>query len=45
MGGNGGELAIIYCFIFLYFFFVGAGAWSLDNLRSSQQTGPAPHTT
>jgi putative oxidoreductase len=32
MGGNGGELAIVYCFIFLYFFFVGAGAWSLDHL-------------
>ena len=34
MGGNGGELAIVYCFVFLYFFFVGAGAWSLDQLRS-----------
>jgi putative oxidoreductase len=45
MGGNGGELAIIYCFVFLYFFFVGAGVWSLDNLRSSQQTGPLPSTT
>ena len=30
MGGNGGELAILYCFVFLYFFFVGAGVWSLD---------------
>jgi len=35
-GGNGGELAIIYCFVFLYFFFVGAGVWSLDNLRLSR---------
>ena len=32
MGGNGGELAIVYCFIFLYFFVVGAGVWSIDNL-------------
>jgi len=31
-GGNAGELAILYCFTFLYFFFVGAGAWSLDRL-------------
>ena len=34
MGGNGGELAIIYCFVFLYFFVVGAGAWSLDSRRT-----------
>jgi len=40
MGGNGGELAIIYCFVFLYFFFVGAGVWSLDSLRLSQQSTP-----
>jgi putative oxidoreductase len=35
-GGNGGELAIIYCFIFLYFFVVGAGVWSLDQLWTSR---------
>jgi len=29
---NGGELAVIYCFVFLYFFFAGGGAWSVDNL-------------
>src|SRR4029077_4771441 len=34
-GGNAGELAIVYCFVFLYFFFVGAGVWSLDQLRSN----------
>ena len=28
---NGGELAILYCFIFLYFVFAGAGAFVLDN--------------
>jgi putative oxidoreductase len=27
---NGGELAALYCFVFLYFAFAGAGPWSLD---------------
>ena len=36
MGGNGGELAIVYCFTFLYFSFVGAGVWSLDHPRESR---------
>jgi len=31
---NGGELAIIYCFVFLYFTFAGGGSWSIDNLIS-----------
>jgi len=30
---NGGEAAILYCFIFLYFVVAGAGVWSLDQLR------------
>ena len=29
---NGGELAIVYCFAFLYFWLAGAGEWSLDRL-------------
>lgn len=29
---NQGELAVIYCFVFLYFIFAGGGAWSLDRL-------------
>ena len=29
---NRGELAVLYCFVFLYFVFSGAGTWSLDNL-------------
>lgn len=43
-GGNGGELAIVYCFVFLYFFVVGAGVWSLDHLWASRSAGgfPAP---
>ena len=31
---NRGELAVLYCFVFLYFVFAGAGAWSIDSLRS-----------
>ena len=30
---NQGELAVLYCFLFLYFVFSGAGAWSVDALR------------
>ena len=30
---NGGELAVLYCFVFLYFVFSGAGAWSVDAMR------------
>ena len=37
---NGGELAIVYCFIFLYFWLAGGGEWSLDRLlrRSAAST-------
>lgn len=31
---NGGDAAILYCFIFFYFFVAGGGAWSLDRMRS-----------
>lgn len=30
---NGGELAVMYCFAFLYLAFSGAGAWSVDAMR------------
>jgi putative oxidoreductase len=30
---NGGELAIVYCFVFLYFCVADGGEWSLDRLR------------
>ena len=30
---NGGELAALYCFVFLYFTFAGAGPWSVDAIR------------
>ncbi|MGH9842179.1 MAG: DoxX family protein [Blastocatellia bacterium] len=29
---NRGELAVLYCFVFLYLAAAGGGAWSLDNL-------------
>ena len=32
---KGGELAIVYCFIFLYFWIAGGGEWSLDRSRAS----------
>jgi putative oxidoreductase len=31
---NRGELAVLYCFVFLFFAAAGPGAWSLDGLRS-----------
>jgi putative oxidoreductase len=30
---NRGELAVLYCFVFLYFAAAGGGPWSLDALR------------
>ena len=30
---NGGELAVLYCFIFLYFAAVGSGKLSVDSIR------------
>jgi putative oxidoreductase len=30
---NQGELAVLWCFVFLYFVFSGAGAWSVDAMR------------
>ena len=36
---NGGELAVLYCFVFLYIASRGSGVWSVDNLR---RAGPKP---
>ena len=30
---NGGDAAILYCFVFLYFVFAGPGPWSIDEGR------------
>lgn len=31
---NGGDAAILYCFVFLYFLFAGPGAFSVDAVRN-----------
>ncbi|MDO1583758.1 DoxX family protein [Rhizobium oryzicola] len=30
---NGGDAAVLYCFIFLFFIFSGAGAWAVDKKK------------
>ncbi|MBU1346565.1 MAG: DoxX family protein [Alphaproteobacteria bacterium] len=30
---NGGDAAILFCFVFLYFVTSGPGAWSVDEMR------------
>jgi putative oxidoreductase len=37
---NQGELAVLYCFVFLYFVFSGAGAWSVDAMRRARVAAP-----
>lgn len=32
--GNGGDAAVLYCFLFLYIAAVGGGAWSLDKMMN-----------
>jgi Predicted membrane protein len=34
---NQGELAVVYCFVFLYFSVAGAGAYSIDAMRSKTE--------
>src|SRR5438874_8769646 len=38
---NRGDAAILYCFVFLYIWVAGGGAWSLDNALF-RQTGRVP---
>ncbi|MGD9501891.1 MAG: DoxX family protein [Methyloceanibacter sp.] len=33
---NGGDAAILYCFVFLFLVFAGPGKWSLDGLRGTE---------
>jgi len=33
---NGGDAAILYCFVFLYISMAGPGPWSLDALRDGE---------
>lgn len=32
---NGGELAVLFCFVFLYISTAGPGAWSVDGARGA----------
>ncbi len=34
---NQGELAIMYCFVFLYISTTGSGIWSIDSIRNASQ--------
>jgi len=33
---NGGDGAVMFCFVFLYLVFAGPGAWSLDSVRTGR---------
>ncbi|HIF93404.1 MAG: DoxX family protein [Myxococcales bacterium] len=35
---NGGELSVLYCFVFLFIAAQGAGIWSVDGARSAEKT-------
>ena len=35
---NGGQLAILFSFVFLYLFVAGGGAWSVDQQRASSRS-------
>jgi putative oxidoreductase len=43
---NGGDAAVLFCFVFLFIFFAGAGPWSLDQIlfkrRSERELEPSP---
>jgi putative oxidoreductase len=34
---NGGELAAMWAFLFLYFSFAGGGEWSIDHIRTDKR--------
>src|ERR1700704_4367453 len=38
---NKGELAVIYCFVFLFIFLYGPGRWSVDALMKRGETASA----
>lgn len=39
---NMGTPAILYCFVFLYFVFAGAGSWSVDAMIARSRSGTTP---
>jgi putative oxidoreductase len=36
---NAGQLAIMFCFVFLYLFVAGGGVWSVDQQRARSRSG------
>jgi len=40
---NGGETAVLLCFLFLYLAAQGSGVWSLDSLRNRRTPAQATH--
>jgi putative oxidoreductase len=41
---NGGDAAILYCFVFLFLVFAGPGRWSIDAWRQAEDVGTPPVT-
>jgi putative oxidoreductase len=41
---NAGELAIVYCFVFLYLAVAGGGEWSIDHLRAARKAPRAAYS-
>ncbi|WEX11990.1 DoxX family protein [Chelativorans sp. AA-79] len=37
---NGGDSAILFCFVFLYLVFAGPGVWSLDHMLKYKSATP-----
>jgi putative oxidoreductase len=33
---NGGTLEVLFCFVFFYLVFAGAGPWSVDAIRQKK---------
>jgi putative oxidoreductase len=42
---NGGELAVLYCFVFLFIAAYGSGAWSVDACLGISKTEPLQSRT
>ena len=39
---NRGELAVVYCWLFLYIFFYGPGRWAIDSMMRKEHSVDAP---
>lgn len=40
---NGGEITVVFCFLFLYQVAVGGGPWSLDRVLARRHPGSGPN--